>query len=65
MFTWAVPLASGGSLALDSAPASATVGTVGTIQASWSGLADGWYLGAVSHTGASLMGLTLVEVKAP
>jgi hypothetical protein len=66
MFTWAVPLASGGSLVLDSAPASATVGTVGTIQASWSGLAAGWYLGAVSHTlDTGLGGLTLVEVTVP
>jgi subtilisin family serine protease len=65
MFTWAVPLASGGSLNLDSAPTSATIGDVGTVEVSWSGLADGWYLGAVSHTGATLMGLTLVEVMVP
>ncbi len=63
MFTWAVPLATGGSLVLDSAPTSAVSGTVASIQVSWSGLADEWYLGAVSHTGPSgLMGLTLVEV---
>jgi subtilisin family serine protease len=67
MFTWAVPLASGGSLSVASAPTSATNGTTGTIQVSWSGLGTGalgdWYLGAVSHTGdAGLMGLTLVEV---
>jgi subtilisin family serine protease len=66
MFTWAVPLVSGGTLGLDSAPTSATAGDVGAIQVSWSGLADGEYLGAVSHTGDSgLMGLTLVEVTVP
>ena len=63
MFTWAVPLATGGSLVLDSAPASATVGTVGTIQVSWSGLANGWYLGAdLAYRDTGLLGLTLVEV---
>jgi hypothetical protein len=67
MWTWAVPLATGGSLSIDSAPASATIGTVGTIDVSWSGLTSGstgdWYLGAVSHTGSSgLMGLTFVNV---
>ncbi len=67
MWTWAVPLATGGSLSIDSAPASATIGTIGTVNISWSGLTSGspgdWYLGAVSHTGATgLMGLTLVDV---
>lgn len=66
MFTWAVPLATGGSLNIDSAPASATIGDLGTVQVSWSGLASGWYLGAVSHTGDSgLLGLTLVNVDVP
>ena len=61
---WGVPLASGGSLSVDAAPAAATVGTVGTIDLSWSGLAPGTtYLGAVSHTSdAGLIGATLVEV---
>jgi len=67
MWTWAVPLASGGSLSVDSAPTSATIGTVGTVDVSWSGLTSGaigdWYLGAVSHTGdVGLMGLTLINV---
>ncbi len=67
MWTWAVPLASGGSLSVDAAPSSATLGTVGTVDYSWSGLGTGsigdWYVGAVSHTGdVGLMGLTLVEV---
>jgi len=68
MWTWAVPLAAGGgSLVIDSAPTSVTIGQVATITASWSGITSGsvgdWYLGAVSHTGdAGLMGLTLVNV---
>jgi len=62
----AVKWVSGGTLGLGSAPTSATAGDVGAIQVSWSGLADGEYLGAVSHTGDSgLMGLTLVEVTVP
>jgi subtilisin family serine protease len=61
---WEVPLASGGSLSVDSAPASATIGATESVDVSWSGLVSGTsYLGAVSHTGdAGLMGLTLVEV---
>ena len=61
---WDVPLASGGSLVIDSAPASAVLGATGTIDLSWSGLTSGTeYLGAVSHSDASgLMGLTLVGV---
>lgn len=49
---------------IDSAPASAAIGTVGTIDHSWAGLVAGTeYLGAVSHTGdVGLMGLTLVSV---
>ena len=64
---WSVPLTpGGGSLSIDSAPASATLGTTGTVDVSWSGLATGSYLGAVSHTGdAGLLGLTLVNVDAP
>lgn len=67
MWAWEVPLASGGSLSVDSAPASATLGAVGTVDVSWTGLTSGglgdWYLGAVSHTGdVGLMGLTLVNV---
>ena len=61
---WEVPLASGGSLSVDSAPATATVGATETIDISWSGLSAGTsYLGAVSHTGdVGLMGFTMVEV---
>ena len=50
-------------LSVDSAPAAATLGTSGTIDVSWSGLAaDTKYLGAVSYTDTSLFGLTVVSV---
>lgn len=64
--TFAVPLeADTGSLGIDSAPASAVLGAVGTIGVSWpADLAAGSYLGAVSHTTADgLDGLTLVAVN--
>ncbi len=62
--TWVVPLASGGSLAVDSAPTEAVIGTSAPITVSWSGLdAGARYLGAVSHSDASsILGLTLVAV---
>ena len=61
---WEVPLTSGGSLNVDAAPTSATIGGTGTIDVSWSSLSSGMtYLGAVSHTGDSgPLGLTLVSV---
>jgi len=66
MFTWAIPQATGGSLNIDAAPASAVAGASGTVAVSWSGLSSGWYLGAVSHTGDSgPMGMTLVNVDVP
>jgi hypothetical protein len=67
LLSWVVPVTPGGSLAIDSAPASATAGTVGTIDISWTGVAAGTTsYGAVSHSDSSgLMGLTLVKVEAP
>jgi subtilisin family serine protease len=64
MYSWVVSATPGGSLSLDSAPTSATLGATETIHVSWNGLADGTqYLGAVSHSGPSgIMGLTLVNV---
>jgi subtilisin family serine protease len=62
---WDVPAApGGGSLSIDSAPNSATIGGTGTIGYSWTGLTGGvGYLGAVSHSDAGgIIGLTLVEV---
>jgi subtilisin family serine protease len=62
--TWQVPaVAGGGSLTINAAPASATLGAVGTVEAGWTGLAAGDYLGAVSHAdGTTTFGYTLVEV---
>ena len=67
LYSWVVSATPGGSLNLDSAPSSAVLGEVGTVQVSWSGLANpSWNLGAVSHAGSGgLMGLTLIEVKVP
>ncbi len=62
--SWVVSATPGGSLSVDAAPTSATLGADGTVEVSWSGLdpATG-YLGAVSHTGPDgLLGLTLVSV---
>jgi hypothetical protein len=69
MFNWSVPADpanDNGSLAIESAPDSATVGETATIEYNWSGLAAGnKYLGAVSHNrGADLLGLTLVAIDA-
>jgi hypothetical protein len=64
MYSWIISETPGGNLMIDSAPSSATIGTTGTIDVSWTGATAGqWHLGAVSHTGPSgLMGLTLVNV---
>jgi hypothetical protein len=64
MYSWAISATPGGNLSIDSAPTSATTGSIETIDLSWSGATIGeWHLGAVSHTGdAGLLGLTLVEV---
>jgi subtilisin family serine protease len=64
MYGWAVSATPGGNLSIDSAPASATIGALETIDLSWTGATAGqWHLGAVSHAGdVGLMGLTLVEV---
>lgn len=68
LFNWNVPAdasADDGSLVIDSAPATATVGATETISYSWSGLVTGdKYLGAVSHSDAGgVFGLTLVNVE--
>lgn len=64
MYSWIIPMATGGSLSVVSAPGSATSGTTATIQIGWSGATAGqWYLGSVTHTGNNgLMGQTLVNV---
>jgi subtilisin family serine protease len=65
LFDWSVPLTPGtGALTVDSAPASAVLGTTGTVEASWSGLsASTHYLGAVSHSDASgVIAITLIDI---
>ena len=64
MYSWLISATPGGNLMLNSAPASATLGTTGNINVSWNGAAAGqWHYGAVSHSdGGGLIGLTLVEV---
>jgi hypothetical protein len=64
MYSWAISATPGGNLTIVSAPTSATNGTTGTINVSWTGATAGqWHLGAVSHTGdVGLMGLTLINV---
>jgi hypothetical protein len=64
MYSWIISGTPGGNLTIDSAPTSATIGTVGTIDVSWTGATAGqWHLGAVSHNDANgRIGLTLVNV---
>ncbi len=64
LYTWIVSATPGGSMSVDSAPASATLGATETIDVSWAGATTGeLHLGAVSHSdGSGLIGLTLVEV---
>jgi hypothetical protein len=64
LYAWVISATPGGNLSIDSAPASAVLGSPGTIDYSWSGATAGmWWLGAISHTGdAGVIGLTLVEV---
>ncbi len=64
--SWIVPVASGGTLAVDAAPTAAVTGATGTINLSWSGLTAGvTYLGAVSHSDdTGIIGLTAVSVTA-
>jgi subtilisin family serine protease len=63
LYSWAVPNATGGSLQVTSAPASATLATTGTVTVSWNHPGATWNLGAVTHKmGATTLGRTLVEV---
>jgi hypothetical protein len=64
LYSWQISNVPGGNLTVDSAPTSATLGAVGTIQLSWTGATAGqWHLGAVSHNeGSNLLGRTLIEV---
>ena len=64
MYSWVISATPGGNLSVDSAPTSATIGTTGTVDVSWSPATAGqWHLGAVSHSDSGgIFGLTLVEV---
>lgn len=64
LYTWVISATPGGNLTVVSAPESATIGEVATIEVAWTGATAGqWHLGAVSHTNQDgLMGLTLVNV---
>jgi hypothetical protein len=64
LFDWSFSATPGGSLVIDSAPASATLGSTEAIDLSWTGLEAGnKYLGAVSHSDAGgLFNLTLIGV---
>jgi hypothetical protein len=63
--SWVVSATPVGNLTIDSAPATAAIGTGGTVRVNWAGLADSMdYLGAISHTGdPGLLGMTLVNVS--
>jgi len=64
LYGWVISATPGGNLGVASAPASATLGNVETIEVSWSGAtASKWHLGAVSHTGdIGLLGVTTINV---
>ncbi len=65
LFSWNVGSASAGNMTV-TAPASATMGTTGSIVLSFSGLAPGTkYLGSVLYTGSPGMTPTIVEVNTP
>jgi hypothetical protein len=64
LFNWSVSATPGGNLGVDSAPASAVLGSTDPVDISWSGLAPGKHLGAISHSdGGGLIGLTAVSVE--
>lgn len=64
LFDWSVSATPGGNMSVDSAPASAVLGTTGTVDVSWSGVPSGKNLGAVSHSdGGGIIDLTVVSVE--
>jgi hypothetical protein len=64
LYSWNVPLETGGTLNVTSSPFSASTGTTADVTVAWSDLEpEIRHLGAVSHTGPDgLLGLTLVSV---
>ena len=67
LYSWILSNTPGGSLSVSpSGTIPVTSGDVINVDASWSGLADGWYLGAVSHSDSTgILGLTLINVTVP
>ena len=66
LFDWSVSSTPGGNLMIDSAPAAAVNGTTETIEVSWSGIATGKHLGAISHSdGGGPIDLTVISVEVP
>ncbi len=67
LYSWVLPFATGGSLEVTPAgPIPVTSGDVIPVTVSWNGLADGWYLGAVTHEdSSSILGMTLIDVTVP
>jgi hypothetical protein len=64
-YNWVLSNVTGGSLVVDSAPASAVQGTTGTVSISWTGATPGeWHLGVIGHIGddGTAMAGTMVEV---
>ena len=64
LFDWSVSATPGGNLSVDSAPASATLGAMGTVDISWAGAAAGTkHLGAISHSDSGgVIDLTVISV---
>lgn len=71
LFDWSVPGTPGVGtylLTIDSAPATAVLGSSGTVDVSWDVSSDPAttgrkYLGAISHSDGGLIGLTVVEIE--
>ncbi len=63
LYGWIVSSTPGGSLLIDSSPASAVMGVKDVINVRWAGAVDYWYLGAVSHnSGSERIAMTLISV---
>ncbi len=68
LYSWVLPLGTDNTslLVTPEGPIPVSSGDVINVEASWSGLADGWYLGAISHEDAtSVLGVTLIDVTVP
>ncbi len=64
LYAWSFGVADDAGNMTATAPASAMLGTAGTVDITWQDLGDTLYLGAISHSdGSQLLGLTLVDVE--